>query len=737
MSNGFTRRDWLKLIGGSAVGLMFTPIPWKVLDDSAKWTQNWSWTPTPPNGRINFRFTTCTLCPAACGLRARCVEDQPVSLSGIPRHPLSRGSLCPIGLGGHLLPSHPSRLRQPFRRIMENGEARTAPLTIDESVSEISNAIFSSRRTGGSIAILDMQPQRTISYAYRNFLSKFSNGVYVVPDQHEGVPVRVVDSILGPGRHEYGIDTRNVRTIISFRTPVLDGWGTAGQSSELTRRHAAGSKNPLRVIQVESTRSRSAELADEWVAVKPGMEAIFAIGLMHIMKEEKLCDFKPLGSVSRDRRTTSGSSFVDTIDRYTPDEVAGATGVSGGKIIEVARELAKNKPSLVLFSGDPGGGPFGEAEELVFMSLNLLLGAVGDNKPIIPRNNVPVPARWKKELAAETLLSKIPDHSIKILIMDGSESGYAIPWPLIRQKLQTTGPVVVSLSPHLAGAATHADYLIPSPANMETHSDSPTPAGYPYSSYSLSIPILTPPEKTIHPLEFLKRIAGVTIPRTDELMVNSSMAVLLKERADNIFKLKAGNVFDASSGKNIELGAIASSEKFMTVLANGGCWINEEQPKYSLLHQVNPGSTMKDPEAELKRLVDEMNDTKSDRSLILLPCGSKGAGSFGQSHPLMSKIFKESDLRMINRVASVNPRTGIEKSLAEGGNATITTQTGKIDVIVLFDESIMPGIIQAAVGPGPGSFTRIEGQPEQGILDICKIESDSTWKTTKAEITPS
>ena len=44
------RRDFFKFVGGSAVGLVFTPVPWTLLNDTAKWSQNWSWIPRPREG---------------------------------------------------------------------------------------------------------------------------------------------------------------------------------------------------------------------------------------------------------------------------------------------------------------------------------------------------------------------------------------------------------------------------------------------------------------------------------------------------------------------------------------------------------------------------------------------------------------------------------------------------------------------------------------------------------------
>ena len=100
------RRDIFKFAGGAVAGALFTPAPWRLITDTALWSENWPGIPRPVRGEIRAKFTNCALCPAGCAVRARCVGDQPVSLAGV------RGGLCPFGLTGHHLPYHPARLRQ-------------------------------------------------------------------------------------------------------------------------------------------------------------------------------------------------------------------------------------------------------------------------------------------------------------------------------------------------------------------------------------------------------------------------------------------------------------------------------------------------------------------------------------------------------------------------------------------------------------------------------------------------
>ncbi|MBE0567110.1 MAG: molybdopterin oxidoreductase, partial [Krumholzibacteria bacterium] len=73
------RRCFLQIFGGAAAGVAFSPLPWKLLDDAAIWTQNWSWIARPPRGPVSHTFTTCTLCPTGCGLRLRRIGPHPVA----------------------------------------------------------------------------------------------------------------------------------------------------------------------------------------------------------------------------------------------------------------------------------------------------------------------------------------------------------------------------------------------------------------------------------------------------------------------------------------------------------------------------------------------------------------------------------------------------------------------------------------------------------------------------------
>ncbi|MBW1775467.1 MAG: hypothetical protein JRJ82_21695 [Deltaproteobacteria bacterium] len=78
----FNRRNFIKLVIGGAVGVHISPLPWKLMDDIAIWTQNWPWVTVPAEGEFVHENSVCRLCPGGCGIQVRKVDERPVKIEG-------------------------------------------------------------------------------------------------------------------------------------------------------------------------------------------------------------------------------------------------------------------------------------------------------------------------------------------------------------------------------------------------------------------------------------------------------------------------------------------------------------------------------------------------------------------------------------------------------------------------------------------------------------------------------
>ena len=92
------RRAFLQFAAGAVGGTLLSPIPWQLMDDSAIWSQNWWFRPSPERGEITKVATTCLLCDGGCGIQARLVnKNRAILLEGNPKNPVNAGGICPLG----------------------------------------------------------------------------------------------------------------------------------------------------------------------------------------------------------------------------------------------------------------------------------------------------------------------------------------------------------------------------------------------------------------------------------------------------------------------------------------------------------------------------------------------------------------------------------------------------------------------------------------------------------------
>ncbi|HEY1183314.1 MAG TPA: molybdopterin dinucleotide binding domain-containing protein [Bryobacteraceae bacterium] len=574
-----TRRNLLKFAGAGAAGALLTPAPWRLITDTALWSENWPGIPRPARGEIRARFTHCTLCPAGCAVRARCVNGQPVSLAGVKPHPISHGALCPWGIAGHHLPYHPARVRQ-------------GP--VKEALAAVSRAI-SQRGAGERIAVLDLRPGRTVSWTYRRAMAAIDDGIYLAPRQPA-----------------YSIDLTEAQTVVSFGAPLSDGWGTPG--------NVFAARANFRLVQIEPVETRTAALADVWLPIRPGTETAMAAAL-------------------------AGETTIA--------EAARVTGVKE-EAIGAVKEAIASGPAVVL-AEDPASP---------LMNWNARLHALG--RTVVARREAPIPEAWKKA-APVNEMAAAPDRAIRLLLIDESLPGGCVPWQDIQPKLAADAVVVV-FSSSSEGYARHAQYVLPAPVYPEAAEDIGPAIDTVAAVFRIAAPLIAAVVPVVNPGGLVARIAG--LPQTDPL----------RERADAIHKTGRGMLLSYADGKSTPMKEVTADD-FWKTLNQGGCWMDSTGKK-AAPHGLGRSVTSPTPHDDLPLMVVAAEVRRG-----------------GLESPLMSKLERESNLRMTANRVVISPADARSNGIESGGRCVLETACGRLSVVATVDAGVPAGVVEVAGGP--------------------------------------
>ena len=679
------RRDLLFGLGGGFAGLAFTPVPWKLLDDVSIWTQHRRALAVPARGPVVFKAAACTLCPGGCALRVRCVGPRPVSIAGEPRHPLGGGA-CALGLTLHHLAYHPLRLAAPARRV----DGRLEPVALEAALATIAAAVAAANRAGQSVMVVDRRPGRVVSEAWRELLSAPASGVYATLPGEEG-------ALAAAGQATpLGIDLERTRTLLSFGAPVLEGWGRPGRM--------LAARAGLRVVQVDSWRSPSAALADEWLPVAPGAEGVLALALAHALLQSD--DSRAPEPVRR------------ALAAFAPAQAAQRIGIAPERIASLARTLAAGVPAVAVGGGEAGAGPLAPDSERAIALLNVVLGSVGREGGILGRRPVPEPTGATTVTLAA--LAEVPAGSVRVALLDAADDGRALPWPLVARTLAKDA-LVVSLSPFDGALARHAGLVVPAPAPLEGLEEVLPTADAVAGSYSLSQPLLQPPPGATDTIAFLQRLA----PALGATVSAASHEERLKQRVAAILATGRGRLH-VRGASAYEAAQPADAGAAFELLAQGGVWIDDPAP---VALATGPW-----PLPSAAALAAWTRPAEAPPAPVLVAFAARGAAGQTPLSPLLTKLYQESDLRGAVGVAALHPRTAATLGLRDRQAVRIESAAGSLVATLCFDDRLPPGRVALAAGPEPATFHPEAKRTDRGALAVAVPAADGTWRETSVRI---
>jgi len=791
------RRNFIKLAVGGAVGTGLSPLPWKLTDDSAIFTQNFPWVPVPDEGKFTSVKSHCSLCPGGCGIEVRKSGKRAVKIEGSTDHPINPGGICPLGMGGlQLLYNENIRFTGPMKRTGPRGTGQFQPITWDEALSTVSLRILELRNKGKASSIVTVDGNKmgsTMAAMIERFTKAVGSPNYMRVPTSEDTSKIVTDLMFG-SKANVTYDLENSDYILSFGCGLLEGWGSPGRVLNAWGRwRSSDLKGKIKIVQVESRASNTASKADKWVPARPGTETALALGIANVIIKEGLYDktfveINTKGFLSfetKEGETYKGFKQI-VLENYAPEKVAMITGISVSDISDIAMAFAK-ADSPVAICGKGKGLVNGDAlEYMAVYALNALTGRI--NKPGGPIICDPLPLSPFPEIEIDDIANEAlktpPIDQAKNFINSGqslfnnlTEAIFSSDKPVVDTMLVFSSnpaftlpdggdfnqclaktPFVVSFSPYRDETALMADLILPDHTYLEKTDDIVSPPTIQYPFYGLTQPVIEPLYDTKNCgdviLSLAEMIGGAVRKSFPWKTYNNVLNFRVKglsESGEGITEYDPAVPVWNIVGKGNKSGPdYENMDSLWKKLKHGGKWYN---PSFTIedLFTTESGKFefySKNLETVLEKAGDKILDKYSesgDKTKNIYPLKMVTYDLINLSSgwlpnpPYSNKTLLDDQLLKNDSFVEINPETAVKYQLSEGDRITIASQKGKIEARGHLFDGAMPDVVYMPMGfghTGFDDFARGKGcNPNRIMIGIKDIISGQpAWWNTPVKI---
>jgi anaerobic selenocysteine-containing dehydrogenase len=324
----------------------------------------------------SLHFRSCPLCEATCGLELTVRDGAVVRIRGDRANEFSKGFICPKGSALHRLHTDPDRLRAPVvRRGDDPATATWEEVTWDEAWSVV---------TDGLRGVIDRHGRDAVAI-YMGNPSVHSLG----PMIFNGPLVKALGTTNVFSASTVDQMPKHVSSGLLFGNPVLipvpdldrtdhllilganpyESNGSLCTAPDFPGRLERIRERGGKVIVVDPRRTKTAENADEWIAIRPGTDAHLLVAMLHVLFAEDLVHTGHAVSI------TSGLDEIrDAVEPFDPDSVASITGIDADTIRRMTRELAAAPTAAVYGRIGTHTVTFGTLASWAVDALNLCTG---------------------------------------------------------------------------------------------------------------------------------------------------------------------------------------------------------------------------------------------------------------------------------------------------------------------------------------------------------------------------
>lgn len=712
---------------------------------------------------------TCPLCEATCGLEVTVSDGRVTKIRGDADDVFSKGFICPKGGSLASLHDDPDRLRQPM---LKQPDGSFAPVSWDEAFAEIERRLPAIQAEHGRDAVAaylgnpGAHNLSTLIYG-RILLKALGTKNITSASTVDQYPKQLASGLMfGTNLSVPVPDVDRTDHLLILGANPLASNGSLMTAPDMRGRLRGIQERGGKVVVVDPRRTRTAQVADEHVFIRPGTDALLLFAMVNVLVVEGLAE---VGAHLE--------GFVEGVDEvrelalgFPPEHVADVCGIDADTIRRMARELAEAPSAAVYGRIGTTTTAFGTTASWLVDVLNVLSGNL----------DRPGGAMFTKPAAGSPNTSGEPGRGRGIRTgryrsrVRGLEEVFGeLPAAVLAEEIQTPGegkvramitlagnPIVstpnserlaaafdeldfmVSVDIYLNETTRHADVILPAPSPLErSHYDLALYAFGVRDVANYSPPLFEPPADLPPEWRTLLRLTAIVTGQGAGADVDAIDAFVAGEAV----RREIGVAGSAIADRTVEeiMGVLApriGPERILDLLLRVGPYgdrfvvggdgdsdglslaaleaaphgidFGALKPRVPEVLRTTSGRIELAPpvvvaDAErLHGLVDAWNESVADGTRPMRLVGRRDLRSNNSWMHNLHPLVKGPDRCTV----WVHPTDAERLGLVDGEVARVTARAGEIDIPVQVTDDVMPGVVSIPHGWGhdlPGVEMRV------------------------------
>ncbi|MCG2775199.1 MAG: molybdopterin-dependent oxidoreductase [Desulfobacterales bacterium] len=313
-------------------------------------------------------YSLCFMCSVRCPIKVTVKDGQVKFIEGSPHVAGMEGSLCPRGSAGISLLYDNERVKHPMIRVGERGSGHWRKASWDEALDYVAEKLKPIIEEHGGHSVVIGERTQLATHATKTFLKAIGSENQFTHDALcKGSVNTACRSLFGYTDAQMSMDYANTKHIVLYGRNLFEAIEVKVVNNMMKALEKGAEMTYIDPrVSITATKSRR-----YWM-IRPGTDLALNYALIHVILKENLYDAEYV-----DRWVLGLAELQDFVHPYTPEWAEKETGIPAGAIVDLARRVSRDKPSVIFHFGYRGANHTNEIYmRRSIMILNSLMGSV-------------------------------------------------------------------------------------------------------------------------------------------------------------------------------------------------------------------------------------------------------------------------------------------------------------------------------------------------------------------------